>query len=67
MYESAINKEKNNKELDHRRQRLPVGTGVHDISKFPIPALSNCTFSNSPGHAVSKHHKSLQQTYANQT
>ncbi len=42
---------------------LPVGTGFHDISKFPIPALCNCTFSGSPGHAVSKHHKSLQQTY----
>ncbi len=41
----------------------PVRTGVHAISKFPIPALSNCTFSGSPGHAVSKHHKSLQQTY----
>lgn len=42
---------------------LPVGTGFHDISKFPIPALCNCTFSGSLGHAVSKHHKSLQQTY----
>ena len=28
-----------------------------------MPALSNCTFSGSPGQAVSKHHKSLQQTY----
>ena len=45
---------------------LPVGTAVHDTSKLPIPALSNCTFSGSPGQAVSKHHKSLQQTYSKQ-
>jgi hypothetical protein len=40
----------------------PVGTGVHDTSRLPMPALSNWTFSGSPGHAVSKHHKSLQHT-----
>jgi hypothetical protein len=71
MYESAVKKVpilSNKHRVLHRigEINIPVGTGFHDISKLPIPALSNCTFSGSPGHAVSKHHKSLQQTYENQ-
>lgn len=41
----------------------PVGTGVQEISKLAIPALTSWTFSGSPGDAVSKHQKSLQQTW----
>ena len=50
------------KRVRDAKRYVPVGSGVHAISRLPMPALSNCTFSGSPGLAVSKHHKSLQQT-----
>lgn len=66
MYESArISITYFKRNSHNQRFYIPVGTGVHDISRLPIPALSNCTFSGSPGIAVSKHHRSLQHTWNN--
>ena len=62
IYESA----RQWRRIERRPSQLgigsPFGKGFHVISRLPMPALSSCTFSGSPGQAVSKHHKSLQQT-----